>query len=507
MLAIVTGVIQKLSAIFIAFFSQWVFIHYLGMEYVSVDGLFSSVLTFLSLAELGVGSAITVYLYKPLAEKDTRAIQSYMHFYKKCYRVIGWVILLLGLCLVPVLNRLVNFDNAPPINLYLVYLLFLFNSSIISADQKSYLINNLNTVFTVAASLGKCAVVLLTRNFVAALVTELIIGLAKNLVIARKADQLYPFIREKTADPIPRQAMQRMFRDVRAMFLNNLSFKLLSATDNLVISALLSTILIGYASTYTKIINQVVMVIAMLTVSFGASIGNLVTKETLGRKLEVFGQLHLANFWISCVSSVCLFQLLTPFVRLFYGNRPELQAGVLSMDLVACLVLHFYFGTAANVLDTFKTSMGLLRQGCYLAIFGGVLNLVLDFVLAPRLGLLGIYLATLLSEVGTTYFPKGFYVYQDGFHLPPVPFLFKMLRQLLLTVGCVALTSLCCAWVKETTVFTFLAQGVISAAVPNLVLLAVYGRSEEFQGILRRLAPVLNKTPLRALVKPGKDEP
>ena len=152
MLAIVTGVIQKLSAIFIAFFSQWVFIHYLGMEYVSVDGLFSSVLTFLSLAELGVGSAITVYLYKPLAEKDTRAIQSYMHFYKKCYRVIGWVILLLGLCLVPVLNRLVNFDNAPPINLYLVYLLFLFNSvssywffayksSIISADQKGYLIN------------------------------------------------------------------------------------------------------------------------------------------------------------------------------------------------------------------------------------------------------------------------------------------------------------------------------------------------------------------------------
>lgn len=190
MLAIVTGVIQKLSAIFIAFFSQWVFIHYLGMEYVSVDGLFSSVLTFLSLAELGVGSAITVYLYKPLAEKDTRAIQSYMHFYKKCYRVIGWVILLLGLCLVPVLNRLVNFDNAPPINLYLVYLLFLFNSvssywffayksSIISADQKGYLINNLNTVFTVAASLGKCAVVLLTRNFVAALVTELVIGWPK----------------------------------------------------------------------------------------------------------------------------------------------------------------------------------------------------------------------------------------------------------------------------------------------------------------------------------------
>ena len=87
-------------------------------------------------------------------------------------------------------------------------------------------------------------------------------------------------------------------------------------------------------------------------------------------------------------------------------------------------MLHFYFGTAANVLDTFRASVGHLRQGCYLANLGGVMSLVMNFVLAPRLGLLSIYLATLLSEVGTTYFPKGFDVYQDGFQLPPVPFLF-----------------------------------------------------------------------------------
>ena len=503
-LAIVTGVIQKLASIFIAFFSQWVFIHYLGMEYVSVDGLFSSVLSFLSLAELGVGSAITVYLYKPLADRDLPSIRSYMHFYKKCYRVIGWTILAVGLCLVPVLDRLVNFDNAPPINLYAVYLLFLLNavssywffaykSSIIEADQRGYLINNLNTVFSVAGSLSKCLVVLLTRNFILALVVELTIGLCKNLFIARKADELYPFLREKTADPLPKTVLERMFRDVRAMFLNNLSFKLLSATDNLVISLLLNTILIGYASTYTKLINHVVMVIAMLTVSFGASVGNLVTSAEPERKMKVFRQLHLANFWLSCVSAVCLFQLMTPFVQLFYGDKPELQAGILSQDLVACLVLHFYFGTAANILNTFKTSMGLLRQGCYLAIFGGVLNIVLDFALAPHLGLLGVYLATLIAEVGTTFFPKGWFVYKDGFGLSPWPLMRQMMGQLLLTVGCVAVNRLCCSWVTETTLLTFIAQCAISAAVPNLVLLAVYGRSEEFRGILDRVLNIVKK--------------
>ena len=151
------------------------------------------------------------------------------------------------------------------------------------------------------------------------------------------------------------------------------------------------------------------MVIAMLTVSFGASIGNLVTKETLGRKLRCSASFIWPISGSAAFPRCACFSCSPPLCACFTETARNCRPGFWSMDLVACLVLHFYFGTAANVLDTFKTSMGLFAAGCYLAIFGGVLNLVLDFVLA-RLGLLGIYLATLLSEVGTTYFPKGFYV-------------------------------------------------------------------------------------------------
>ena len=118
----VTGVGQKLVNMAIGFISRKIFIVYLGMAYVGINALFSNVLSLLSLAELGLGSAITVYLYKPLAGKDEEEIRTYMHFYKKCYRYIGAAILGLGLCLVPALPHLVNFDNSetPDVNLYLV---------------------------------------------------------------------------------------------------------------------------------------------------------------------------------------------------------------------------------------------------------------------------------------------------------------------------------------------------------------------------------------------------
>ena len=126
----VTGVGQKLVNMAIGFISRKIFIVYLGMAYVGLNALFSNVLSLLSLAELGLGSAITVYLYKPLAGKDEEEIRTYMHFYKKCYRYIGAAILVMGLCLVPALPYMVNFDNSetPDVNLYLVYLLFLANS-------------------------------------------------------------------------------------------------------------------------------------------------------------------------------------------------------------------------------------------------------------------------------------------------------------------------------------------------------------------------------------------
>ncbi len=503
MLVMLSGVGQKIVSMLVGFMARQVFIYYLGQEFLGINGLFSKVLTFLSLAELGIGSAITVYLYKPLADKDENTVRTYMRFYKKCYGVIGWVVLGIGLCLVPFLPHLVTFDGAPPVNLYVVYLLFLANSvasywffayktNILNADQKGYYVNNLNSAYTMLASILKCIVVIFTRNFILALSTELAVGIVKNIAIARKADRLYPFIKEGKADPMPKPVLQKLFRDVRALFINNLSFKLLSAVDTIVISAALSTALVANTDLYTMIINYIVMIIAMATVSLGASVGNLNAKESLEKRLTVFRQLDLANFWASSFSTVCLFQLLTPCVALFFKEKNGADLTV-STAVVVCLVIRFYMGTVNNTLDTFKNAMGLLRQGCYLALFGGVLNVVLTLWMAKHLGLLGVFLSTVLAEICTTFFAKGYYVFHDGFKLPFLPYLGRMVGRMgftaLMTLG----VHLLCRPFAALGWGNFIIQCVICAVVPNMVLLALFFRNPDFKALMARFEPMLGK--------------
>lgn len=503
-LSMVSGTGQKFVNMAIGFISRKIFIVYLGMAYVGINALFSNVLSLLSLAELGLGSVVTVYLYKPLADKNEEEIRTYMQFYKKCYWYVGLAILLLGMCLVPFLPNMVNFDTAdtPDVNLYLVYFLFLANSvasywffayksSILFADQRGYMIYNIQTVYSALASIGKCVVVILTRRFILALTAELAIGILKNIMIARKADELYPFMNQRGAKPVPKQALQKMFRDVRAMFISNVSFKLFSATDNLIISAVLTTTLVGYADNYTMIINYIVMVIAAITASTTSSIGNLNASETTEHRLKVFQQMDFANFWISSFSFTSLLCLLTPCVQLFFGEDKALQASI-----VFFLSLHFYMGTANNILSSFKTTMGVLRQGCYLALGGGVINIILTLILARMMGLPGVYLATIISEAGTTFFPIGYYTFHDGFHLPWNGYVLKMVWRMLLTLFIGGGTYAVCSLFGPVTWFNFIVRMFICAIVPNLVLFILFGRSAEFEALLFRVKGLLNKLPI-----------
>lgn len=125
-----SSLLVKVLQLCLSFASRTVFIYVLGAAYLGLNGLFSNILSFLSLSELGIGSAIAFLLYKPVASNDIHEIKIIMKFYKKCFHYIGFAIIGLGLCLLPFLNKMVNLNQPIPENLYLVYVLFLMQSAI-----------------------------------------------------------------------------------------------------------------------------------------------------------------------------------------------------------------------------------------------------------------------------------------------------------------------------------------------------------------------------------------
>ena len=119
----IIGVVSQGSSIILNFVTRLVFVKCLNEEYLGVNGLFSNILTVLSLAELGVGTAIIYSLYKPVADKDELKISALLNYYRKAYQIIGIIITVLGLLLTPFLNVIIK-DQPDIPNLEFIYVLF-----------------------------------------------------------------------------------------------------------------------------------------------------------------------------------------------------------------------------------------------------------------------------------------------------------------------------------------------------------------------------------------------
>ena len=144
------GMISQIIKILLQFISRKVFIYYLGVELLGVNSLFASILSILSMTELGVGSAVAFSLYGPIAEKDNRKIAGIMCLYRKVYKVIGFVVLAIGCAMLPFIPSMVNIsENIPFIRVMffivllktaLTYLLFAYSQTLLIATESKYIV-------------------------------------------------------------------------------------------------------------------------------------------------------------------------------------------------------------------------------------------------------------------------------------------------------------------------------------------------------------------------------
>lgn len=196
----------QISAILMGFFTRVVFTHTLSEGYVGINGLFTDILNILSLSELGFGTAIIFALYEPIAKKDIEKQKILMRMFRTFYRITAVVVLGLGLCLIPWLGILMK--NRPDVDhLIVIYLLYLLNSvvsyllvykkTLIDAHQMNYLTVLYQNVFLVIQDIVQIIVLLLTRNFILFLIIIVVCTMTSNIVMSKKADKLFPYLREE----------------------------------------------------------------------------------------------------------------------------------------------------------------------------------------------------------------------------------------------------------------------------------------------------------------------
>lgn len=404
----------RLLTLILSFVSRTVFIYVLGAVYLGLQGLFSNVLSFLALSELGIGAAISFLLYKPLAINDVERIKTIMQFYKKCYLIVGLIIILLGCCLMPFLQYLVNLDQPIPENIYIIFFLFVLNSAVsyffvaykqtlIEANQKKYRLTKIEITFTIINCIVDIIVLLIFRDFIVYLISKLLLVVIRNLVLADRIDKYYPFLKESVTNTLTKQEIRHLFKDIYSVSVFRLGSVLFNSVTNIVTSAVVGTIVVGYYSNYTMIVTQVEGVFMMAVVAVSAGIGNVVATESEEKQYQIYKKLNLLMFLFYGISTICLHQLLNSFMNLWLGEKDG--SYILSQFVVMLICANFYTNCSCQILDKFRNAKGLFTIGRDLQLIGGIVNIILSIILAKRWGVEGALISPFVCKLFITVTP------------------------------------------------------------------------------------------------------
>lgn len=479
------SIVTQVLTVVLNFAVKTVFIKMLSDEYLGVNGLFTNIITMLSLADLGIGIAIPYSLYKPLAKKDEHKINVLMNFYKKVYTIIGIAVLLIGLSLTPFLGLIIKDipKNVP--HLSLIYILFVIHSAssyffvykkfLIDSDQKGYITSRIIFTFSTLLSIIQIILLVTTKNYILFLLSSIILVIIQNIYISSKANKLYPFIKNKTDEKLEKEDMEGIKKNVSSLFIYKVGTVIMNGTDNIIISKFIGLIIVGFYSNYVLIINSITTVLNQIFNAITSSIGNLVVTTNKKRSKEVYDNLNFANFWLYALFGVCIIVLINPFINIWIGKKY-----VMGFSIVFLLVLNFYVLGMQSVTNSFRNAYGLFWIAKYRPIIMVIINIVISVVLVQFIGIEGVLIGTLISRLVTTAWLDPYIVHKYGFEISPKSYYVDYLKYLVIFIAISIILNYFVSMVAINNIFILILIAILVVISVNVILVLLFFKTSEF---------------------------
>lgn len=435
---VIFGYLNQFLSLGLSFVGRTVFIQILGREYLGINGLFSDILTMLSMADLGFGIAMSYSFYKPIAEQDKEKIAALIHFYKKIYNIIASVTAVIGIVLVPFLKYIINMETDVPYLSY-YYLLFLANTvvsysfvyktSIINASQKNYLISKYQMIIRFVQTSVQIFVLVLFKNYFVYLFIPIITTLANNLLTSYKAQQLYPEIKSKKNE-LDFYQKKEITDNMKSVFLYKISSTLLTGTDNMLISIIIGTIWVGIYSNYNLILNGVNSMLAVLFNSVTASIGNVVVTEKPEKRYEIFQTMNTVSLILASFITIIISSLIDDLIFIWLGAE-----FVLSTNIRVAIICNFYLANILRPIWSYREATGLYVQTKYIMVAASIMNLILSILGGYLFGMSGIIFASAISRICTYCWYEPKLLFHKFFKKKALDYYLSVFKNMLLTIS------------------------------------------------------------------------
>ncbi|KHJ39623.1 hypothetical protein PBAC_01340 [Pedobacter glucosidilyticus] len=407
--------------LFLSFYSRKFFIITLGTTFLGLTGTISNLLGFLNLTELGVGTAITYLLFKPIANNNRYEINNILSLLRFYYQKIGLYIIIGGIILSAFFPLI--FKNSP-INLYIVYTSFYvyliisfldyyFNylQLLLVADQKNYL----KTTYTGSANILKVLLQIIALSYfenkiIWFLIIEVLFSSIKILIIKKIIIKEYKWLKLNTTFKTADNFNTEIKIKTRQIFSHQIAGYILTQTDQLLIFAFTSLSMVTYYANYTLVLGRIISLIDQFLNSSYASVGNLIASGNKDHIKKVFNEMIILRYWISGIIIFSAYHFVPPIIKLWLGDK-----FILSNNIFILMLINNYIMMTRQPIDIFLNTSGIYRD-TWAPWAEAIINLIVSIVAGYYFGIAGILFGTFISMLFIVVLWKPYLLYSEGFN-------------------------------------------------------------------------------------------
>lgn len=486
------GLVNNVLPSLLRFFSRYIFIIYFGDALLGVNSLFADVVLLFSFAEMGIFSAVSFFLYKPIAESDHEKAQSYLALYRKFNTAIIILVSVVGLGFLPFLGLIKTPEPIP--NLWMYYLVFLaqnilsyffsYRTAYLTAAQKAYQVSFISILISVSSIVLQIVVTVLTRNFMAYLLTDLSMNVVKVFWTNHYIKTHYPETKLRNPKPLDQESKQQFFQKTKHLFAVRLANLGISQTDSIIVSTMVDVVLWGYVSNYLSIKKIGSMALSAFSMGMLPSLGNLTAIESREKQIESFNMYSFFSAWLYLNFFAGFVILVPPFVAMTFGE-------IRVLDDLTCFLLFFnvLYNGLLEAVTILRDARGLYKEDLWLTIAAFVGNLVSSIILVWLFGLPGVFAGTIIGT--TIMYGRPFVIWREVFgeksfsyyRLALITIVEALIAYAVLHFGLAPLI-----WGWQSNLLGLILLAIVTVAVTNLVFLLINLRNPQLKASAELLA-------------------
>jgi len=508
----ITGIGSKILLIIMSFITRTVFIRTLGDSFLGIEGLFTNILSMLSLAELGFGSAIVYKLYRPIAENDRPRILVLLKLYRKTYFIVGCVIAVVGICLIPFLPNLVEdyyrFEQLG-LNAVFIFLLYLFSTvssywffayktAFVQANQKSYLLNIVEYIVFIASSVAQILALLLFEDFVLYLVVQILFSILASFMYASVCDRKYPYTKEKTTDRISKTELKEFFNDCSALLLYRASTIVENASASIVLSSILGLHAVALYTAYSSVKVYIRSLLNTFLTAIQASLGSIYTTGKLDWSRQIFRIVNFCSNMLYGIFAIGIAVLMDEFLTLWLGSSYvvtswEAAGRTIATPIALLVAIEFFTTGQTTFCGSFRNAMGLFQELKYRPIASILVNLALCILTVPHLGIAGCMLSLIVANLTTNLIFDPIIIHKHALKESPRSYYLHNLSYKTALIATGLLAWRVCCLITLTGILGFIVRGALCVLVSGTILCLVFCGTEEFRYLINIIKSFLRK--------------